>query len=110
MKYIVDVPDNTTWIQVSTDRLEPYIEPDRKAIEDEVWEFVCKFVWAVDDKKILGTDILHAVRDMSYQEAKAKYEAWKKQKEGQEKEKVMALAGEIGIHKLYALVCDIRGE
>lgn len=39
MKYIIDVPDNTTWIQVSTDRLTPYTEPDRKAVEDEVWDF-----------------------------------------------------------------------
>ena len=58
------------------DKLIPYIEPDRKAIEDEVWDFSMKtdFAWIseVGDKP-LG--------DYSYQEAKAKYEAWKAESE-----------------------------
>lgn len=43
--------------------LTPYTEPDRKAIEDEVWEFV------------------RIITDMTYQEAKDKHEAWLKQKD-----------------------------
>ena len=52
----------------------PYTEPDRKAIEDEVWEFAWK-IYSMDigeyaelfDDKGCPSD---------YQEAKAKYEAW----------------------------------
>ena len=50
---------------------------------------------------------------MSYQEAKAKYESWmtdKKQNEASELEEVTALANRIGIHRLYSLVKEIRGE
>ena len=107
MKYIIEFEDEPSTYENGTvfyackqiphwcmskgliNRLTPYTEPDLnplvdeavETIENEVWEFVCKFVWAVDDKKILGTDILHAVRDMTYQEAKIKYEAWKKEKD-----------------------------
>lgn len=82
MKYIIDIPDNAGWIEyyapveevsnrfkgtaVGIDRLEPYTEPDRKAIEDEVWKFAKKV-------RLEGFD--------SYQEAKAKYVEWKKQKD-----------------------------
>ena len=49
--------------------------------------------------------------NLSYNEAKAKFEVWLKQKDyRQNREKVIALADDIGIHNLYALVCDIRGE
>lgn len=71
MKYMIDVPDNTTWIQVSTDRLEPYTEPDRKAIEDEVWNLaktccdIMDYEWQLD----------------TYQQAKGKIETWKKQED-----------------------------
>ncbi len=49
----------------------------KKKAENEVWNFVSKFMWSLEDKEILGMGITHAVRDMTYQEAKAKYEAWK---------------------------------
>lgn len=93
MKYIIDIPDDTTCINVLKyeDRkcvaarsyiipdLTPYTEPDREAIEDEVWEFAWK-IYSMDigeyaeifDDKGCSSD---------YQEAKAKYEAWKKQKD-----------------------------
>ena len=94
MKYIIDVPDGHTDIKVFyTDadmkiiqsmRCEPYTEPDRKAIEDEVWGLVgvianmdnndygrvfgCIGRWTLLSKK-------------TYQEVKARYDSWKKQKE-----------------------------
>lgn len=90
MKYIIDVPEEIAKISekfLSRAGLlcEPYTEPDRKAIEDEVWRFLVFLIdeMDVDDKyncfnqfsayKIAST--------MSYQEAKAKYEAWKKQRD-----------------------------
>lgn len=106
MKYIVDLPDTYTSesalfgdilsIPICLEggkrygiptgiKLEPYTEPNedniRNKVEDEVWDFVSKFAWSLGDKEILGMGIAHAVRDMTYQEAKTKYEAWKKQKD-----------------------------
>ena len=99
-------------------RLTPYTEPNLnplvdeavETIENEVWEFVCKFVWAIDDKKILGTDILHAVRDMTYQDAKAKYESWKAEKDeirvGDEVKHrgLNYVVGYVGADKVYHLI------
>ena len=136
MKYIIDIPKEyeSDWVNKSSRlgfelcfpinetatnkkyhiptglKLESYTEPDRKAIENEVWEFVCKFVWAVDDKKILGTDILHAVRDMTYQEAKAKYKTWIKQMDeirvGDEVKHrgLNYVVGYVGADKVYHLI------
>ena len=97
MKYIIDVPDEGKYrlgqayifandgerivASCNLTDLTPYTEPDREAIENEVWDFVSKLVWSFGDKEILGMGIAHAVRDMTYQEAKARYEAWKNQKE-----------------------------
>ena len=62
--------------QYGLDKLTPYTEPDRKAIEDEVWEFCMNTDWSwiseIDTKPL---------REYSYQEAKVKYEAWRKQKD-----------------------------
>ncbi len=66
-------------------RLTPYTEPDRKAIEDEVWEFVrmfsclgnCAISEIGDDENT--TDPLALVEKYSYQQVKSKYEAWLKQ-------------------------------
>lgn len=60
-------------------KLTPYTEPDRKAIEDEVWEFAWKiysmdigeYAEIFDDKGCPS----------NYQDAKVKYEAWLKQKD-----------------------------
>lgn len=83
MKYIIDIPDDTQKIigfrqdysLIYVD-MTPYSEPDRKAIEDEVWDFSMKtdFAWIseVGDKP-LG--------DYSYQEAKAKYKAWRAERD-----------------------------
>lgn len=78
-------------------RLTPYTAPDREAIENEVWDFVSKLVWSFGDKEILGMGIAHAVRDMTYQEAKAKYEEWKNQKEEIRVGDEVEISGTIGI-------------
>ena len=63
---------------------------DRKQIEDEVWEFVrimFQVMDTVDRLECFGNKGMpslsgHSVlSDMTYQEAKAKYEAWKKEKD-----------------------------
>lgn len=62
--------------QDGLDKLMPYTEPYRQDIEDEVWDFSMKtdFAWIseVGDKP-LG--------DYSYQEAKAKYDAWRAERD-----------------------------
>lgn len=65
-------------------KLTPYTEPDRKAVEDEVWEFL-EFLFtgmsAEERYKCFNNVFAHIiVRTMSYQEAKSKYEAWLEQK------------------------------
>lgn len=101
MKYIIDVPDNTQWIQwmnvsekdghayfdyKAPEDLTPYTEPDRKVIEDEVWDFASMLMnmhhdvaediyWSMNGGK--GIEV---AAEMTYQEAKSKYEAWKAKK------------------------------
>ena len=104
MKYIIDVPSDlyaickTLRVPVKVGNgdiswynthltAEPYTEPDRKAIEDEVWEFVSMLMnmhpdvaediyWSMNGGKGIGV-----AAEMTYQEAKARYDAWKKEKE-----------------------------
>ena len=116
MKYIIDIPNELAeasaryWNETTNMTLVPYTEPDRKAIEDEVWKFAKK----VRLKEFFDDNHnLHPYLDYfdSYQDAKAKHEALKKQKEEEEEMKeVTALAEKIGIHKLYSMVKEIRGE
>lgn len=110
MKYIIDVPDRhlvslssgekqlTIPVSVCTGNniankrnvclptdfiLRPYSELNREAIEDEVWEFVKKMEHEIpvcDLMDIYG-DESEIYQNFTYQEAKAKYEAWKKSKE-----------------------------
>lgn len=74
MKYIID----STGMAIV-----PYDEPDRKAIEDEVWEFVriITDMTEAQRKECFGGVTCNLDEYMTYQEAKAKYEAWKKQKD-----------------------------
>lgn len=104
MKYIIDIPNEDVgrWVSgtpyglrlfvplsiedggeyhIKTEiPVEPYTEPDRKAIEDEVWEFA----WEVLQlelpvfREIFGYDTVK----MDYRDFKYKYEAWLKQKDG----------------------------
>lgn len=102
MKYIIDVPDNTKWLEyyqpgsssnicfhgtaVGINELKPYTEPDCKAIEDEVWEFArklscMKYEETRDCFGIGYEDEYDVLNAFTYSEAKARYEAWKKQKD-----------------------------
>ena len=100
MKYIVDIPSelvlkddgysfsdgNSYCITGNLSKLTPYAEPDRNVIEDEVWEFVkkieCLTVGETEDCFDVEYEGIPFVANMfSYQEAKARYEAWKKQKD-----------------------------
>lgn len=100
MKYIIDIPDeyendyismspllgkefcyplrnmNKTYVIPTGLKIEPYTEPDRKDIEDEVWEFAKKVRLEefIDEEGRLHGYISGF---NSYSEAKAKYEAWK---------------------------------
>lgn len=61
-------------------RLTPYTEPDRKAIEDEVWELV-KVIGEMeydDYEKCFSSYGHEAFFNRPYQEVKSKYDAWKK--------------------------------
>lgn len=132
MKYIIDIPSSQEYsydkdfksldLKFHDDNFsgmtrfdaEPYTEPDRKAIEDEVWELTDRILRMSkkDTEQCFGYIFPTGITvNLSYQEAKSKYEAWLKQKDyRQDREKVIALADDIGIHNLYALVRDIRGE
>ena len=86
MKFIIDLPDEIAeasvryWKETTDMTLAPYIEPDCEAIEDEVWE-LARIVTSMnmqDYMQCFGED---AALVMTYQEAKAKYEIWKRDKE-----------------------------
>ena len=110
MKYIIDIEDEYTkdWINdtpmckelcmpisipnrqrtyhVSTGfKLEPYTDPDRKAIEDEVWKFAREMISTsgheVSEMWGCVTNFGEVMHNTTYQEAKAKYDAWRKQKD-----------------------------
>lgn len=103
-KYIIDIPDDgqcqygynedTKELKFQCPRLDPnsfmglditisgvtpYTEPDRKAIEAEVWEFARGLLNYTDDDWEVITNML--LLDIPYQEAKAKYDEWRKKKE-----------------------------
>ena len=100
MKYIIDIPDKYVMttnpkklmilekgVTIATGiELTPYTEPDRQAIEDEVWEFVGKIQKMTCEQmhEVLGITAPNYddfCNEISYQDAKAKYEEWKKQKD-----------------------------
>ena len=107
-KYLIDIPDGTVYaydedkkilIFQEKDFIEasevsnlvylpnavPYEEPDRKAIEDEVWELAKKLITMsgneVSDMIGCATNFGEVMYNMPYKEVKAKYEAWKKKDE-----------------------------
>ena len=135
MKYIIDIPKEyeSDWVNKSSRlgfelcfpinetatnkkyhiptglKLESYTEPDREAIENEVWDFVKIAFWNMTQEDI--DQCYDGWFPDSYQEAKAKYDEWKELKEDEATMKeVTALAEKIGIHKLYSMVKEIRGE
>lgn len=64
-------------------KLTPYTEPDREAIAGEVWGFVRIITDMSEAQRIecFGGTTCNLDEYLTYQEAKAKYEAWKKQKD-----------------------------
>lgn len=119
-KYIIEIPDE---VPVS-DELVPFdmcrpswyleaYENGKADTEDDVWEFIriiCDMTVS-ERKECFNSETCDLDEYLTYQEAKAKYDAWKKQKEEEEEMKeVTALAEKIGIHKLYSMVKEIRGE
>ena len=88
MKYIIDIPDQIAEVSMNYWKKvgflgEPYVEPDIKAIEDKVWNFVkiLENETSVGDLVEMYEDEDEIYMNHTYQEAKARYEAWKKQKD-----------------------------
>ena len=109
MKYIIEFEDEPTayedgmtfyackqipyWCMSKghLNRLTPYTEPDLnplvdeavETIENEVWEFVriITDMTECERKECFGGSTCDLDEYVTYQEAKAKYEAWKKKKE-----------------------------
>ena len=88
MKYIIDIPTELAeataryWNETTDMTLVPYTEPDRKTIEDEVWEFVrnCLMMDGSDFMDAFDSYSYSNFLEYSYQIAKARYKAWLKQK------------------------------
>ena len=100
MKYIIDVPDmaynqdysydeilHTLKLKFYDDNLscevlldaESYTEPDRKAIEDEVWEladYMCKMSPTERTLCFAFEYPSEVTTNLTYQEAKSKFEKW----------------------------------
>lgn len=78
---------NKTYVIPTGLKIEPYTEPDedeiRQKVEvevgDEVWEFVDDAFWSMTQEDI--DECYDGWFPESYQEAKAKYEEWKNQKD-----------------------------
>lgn len=90
MKYIIELPDEFAeatkeyWDKTVGLQLETYTESDRKAIENEVWELADYVVrmGAQERDLCFGFKFTTEVTaNLSYQEAKARFEAWLEQKE-----------------------------
>jgi len=138
-KYIIDIPEDTTCLNalryedgkcVSARSyiipdLTPYVKSESyidglKEGQNDAWEFVRELIHCNNGKGMqddelqscFGYELYSQVfKHLSYQEARDKYEAWKKEKEEEATMKeVTALAEKIGIHKFYSMVKEIRGE
>lgn len=109
-KYIIDVPDEAVSfmdgemsffvepkikderrrhyvLRIDEEDVSIYTEPDRGAIEDEVWKMarLISLDGGLSSPDLYecykSSDIQKVMRTHSYQEAKAKYDAWKQEKE-----------------------------
>ena len=107
MKYIIDVSDEAVGfmdgemsffvepkikderrrhyvLRIDEEDVSIYTEPDRKDIEDEVWELAdCMCRMGVKERDLcFGFQLTTEVTaNLTYQEAKSKFEAWLKQKD-----------------------------
>lgn len=101
MKYIIDVPDTQEITYYTEQKMvclkvnegivaseiyidaEPYTEPDRKAIEDEVWH-LARTIESMSVGEIMNIfdvreeNVPFLCNTRTYQEAKSKFEAWLK--------------------------------
>lgn len=113
--YLSDVDqERLGWKSLGLRDVVPYAEV-QKDIENEVWEFAGKMISTsgneVSEMWGCATNFGEVMHNTTYSEAKAKYDEWKKEKEDEATMKeVTALAEKIGIHKLYSMVKEIRGE
>lgn len=110
-KYVIDIPDEKIYAYVNEDktflrvpisagenniksvfaptmlRITPYTEPDedeiRQKAREEVWDFVFKFEGESEKiNECFGMDsLLDVMSSMTYSEAKAKCEEWRKRKD-----------------------------
>ena len=99
MKYIIEIPSKADFVTAlymedglpvmytsnKIDDLEPYIEPDKKVFEDEVWELAGKIQKMTCEQMhevfgITASNYDYFCNEISYQEAKNKYEKWEKWK------------------------------
>lgn len=103
-KYIIDVPDDgqcqykynedTKELKFPCPRIDPnsfmgldivltgatpYTEPDKEPTVNEAWDFV-KALYGLSDEELYEIFPNGCPYEMAYSEAKAKYEAWRKQK------------------------------
>ena len=130
MKYIIDVPEDRVHgdilcaLAIMEDSLDHYLPTGIKAVPydeseaeqrgiDKAWKLAQELEnMEIDDWK----DCFHGscedgLTKMSFDEANERYKEWSKRKDDkQNREKVIALANDIGINCLYTLVCDIRDE
>ena len=80
----ISVPNRQRTYHVLTGfKLEPYTEPDREAIENEVWELAERIADMSYDDFIscFEGETEEYVYGLPYHEVKSKYEAWKQEKE-----------------------------
>lgn len=70
-------------LRLSKENIKPYAEPNLEDIEDEVWNFArtINYMGYDDFISCFGGKTEEKVYELSYSEAKAEYEAWKKQKD-----------------------------
>lgn len=89
MKYIIDLPEEFAeatkeyWDKTVGMQLEPYIESNREVIENEVWDLANYMgrMSLTERDLCFGFPLPQEVTmNLSYQEAKAKFEAWLKEK------------------------------
>ena len=119
--------------------IEPYTEPDLEQVRKEAYEHGyyigyskylnrsyedgLKDAWEAarkidhmsdeDIKNVFGCGFSAVFETISASEAIEKLKVYEQEQEDdacRDKEKVIALANDIGIHKLYALAREIRGE
>lgn len=108
MKYVIDIPDKAIdfmggrdhvsvfvepeckvgdckhyALRISKEDIEPYTEPNREAIENEVWDFAtsCIDMDGIDFYRCFENDSVYYLTEYTYSEAKSKYDEWKRKKE-----------------------------